>query len=208
LKQEISVNELYAPEDLKNRLKKRKTENRQRRWDLGINEMKERKKSIQWSNEMSGFQRREQVILSRLRTGYTRATHRQYLEREIIPVCPQCKTRLTLDHFLWECEGTKAEKDQISINKVTWQTRLTGLAKLMEYTKKYSTKFEEQQGPKDTYTTRHWKPKNESTNRFNFFHFIYFLFLEKPLNPNVLEIQYPKKNQKLENRWKNTTLHK
>jgi hypothetical protein len=50
LEHEISENELYAPEDLKNWLKKRETENRQTRYDLGSNEMKERKKSIPRSN--------------------------------------------------------------------------------------------------------------------------------------------------------------
>jgi hypothetical protein len=102
--------------------------------------MKERKKSFLWSNEMSKFQRREQVILSRLRTGCTRATHRHIIEREIIPICPHSETRLTLDHFLWECQGTKAVRDRIAIKKDIWQTGLAGLAKLIEYTKKSSTK--------------------------------------------------------------------
>jgi hypothetical protein len=64
--------------------------------------------------------------VSRLRIGYTRATHLHIIERQIIPVCSPSETRLTLDHFLWECQGTKTAR----------QTGLAGLAKLTEYTKK------------------------------------------------------------------------
>jgi hypothetical protein len=113
--------------------------------------MKDCKKSFLWSNEMSKFQRREQVILSRLRTGCTRATHRHIIEREIIPICPHSETRLTLDHFLWECQGTKAVRDRIAINKDIWKTGLAGLAKLID-TKKIEIFHEEQQGFKETHT--------------------------------------------------------
>jgi hypothetical protein len=51
------------------------------------------------------------------------------IERDKIPVCPHCETGLSLDHFLWICQGTKTERDQIAIN--IWQTGLAGLAKLI-----------------------------------------------------------------------------
>jgi hypothetical protein len=79
--------------------------------------MKERKKSILRSNKMSRFQRREQVVLSRLRIGYTRATHRLCILKEIIAVCetgnakdqklkgiesPSKKTSGKLDYMDWQ----------------------------------------------------------------------------------------------------------
>jgi hypothetical protein len=44
-------------------------------------------------------------------------SHRHIREREIMLLCLHCEVGLSIDHFLWEFQGTKAEKDRITINK-------------------------------------------------------------------------------------------
>jgi hypothetical protein len=61
-------------------------------------------------------------------------------------------TGLSLDHFLWECQGTEVERDRIAINKDIWQTGLARLAKLIEYTKKTRNLPRNLQNDKDSKT--------------------------------------------------------
>jgi hypothetical protein len=64
-------------------MKKKEIMNRQRRWEGSANEMKHRKASVNWQIDMVELSRKEQVVISRLRTGYTRATHRHIIEKPI-----------------------------------------------------------------------------------------------------------------------------
>jgi hypothetical protein len=57
-----------------------------------------------------GMTGREQVVISRLRTGYTRATHGPRMNGITNTQCPFCDTGLTVDHVLWDCKET--EKNQ------------------------------------------------------------------------------------------------
>ena len=50
--------------------------------------------------------RREDVILTRLRIGHSRLTHKHYLLGEDFPECIQCDCRLTIKHVLIECIDT------------------------------------------------------------------------------------------------------
>lgn len=49
--------------------------------------------------------RRTEVMLTRLRIGHTRLTHGYLMNspHDPIPECPQCKTTLSVKHFLSEC---------------------------------------------------------------------------------------------------------
>ena len=48
--------------------------------------------------------RRDAVILRRLRIGHTRLTHQYLLTREEPPQCPSCYCALTAVHILLECQ--------------------------------------------------------------------------------------------------------
>ena len=50
--------------------------------------------------------RREDVILTRLRIGHSRLTHKHYLLGEDFPECIPCDCRLTIKHVLIECIDT------------------------------------------------------------------------------------------------------
>jgi hypothetical protein len=68
-------------------------------------------------------QTREQVVISRLRTGYTRATHSAVMNKEPSRECLFCSVNLTTDHILWHCEKTEAKRVQMDIGKEIWKTR-------------------------------------------------------------------------------------
>jgi hypothetical protein len=62
-------------------IKKEEFMNRQRRWEGGENVMKHRKTTVSWQNDTGELCRKEQVVLSQSRMGYTRATHRHIIEK-------------------------------------------------------------------------------------------------------------------------------
>jgi hypothetical protein len=67
---------------------------RQRRWEEGENAMKERKKNTGWQNDTEKLKRRNQVAVSRLRTGYRRTTHLNKMEGTPDPNGPFCSAKL------------------------------------------------------------------------------------------------------------------
>jgi hypothetical protein len=75
--------------DLEKWLKTETTNIRKERWRNGSNNMKGRKIAHEYNGDTKGMTIREQVVISRLRTGYTRATHGTQ--------CLFCDTGLTED---------------------------------------------------------------------------------------------------------------
>jgi hypothetical protein len=61
--------ERYPPDDLKTSKK------RDERWKNGNNRMKERKPDVERKEDTKEMPRKEEVAISRLKTGYTKATH-------------------------------------------------------------------------------------------------------------------------------------
>jgi hypothetical protein len=59
--------------------------------------MRLRKETIEWQHDSTNLSRKEQVVVSRLRTVYTRATHRHVVEKTPSPECPFCGVSLTTD---------------------------------------------------------------------------------------------------------------
>jgi hypothetical protein len=53
-------------------------DSQQRRWKEGENVMKERKKIMGWQNDTEKLKRRDQVTVTRLTTGYSKATQRNF----------------------------------------------------------------------------------------------------------------------------------
>jgi hypothetical protein len=66
---------------------KRGVHEQTKKWERGDNEKKNRKASASWQNDTVELSRKKQGFISRLRTGYTRATHRNMIEKTDIPVC-------------------------------------------------------------------------------------------------------------------------
>jgi hypothetical protein len=60
--------------------------------------MKERKNTTGWQNDTEKLKKHDQVAVARLRTGYSRATHRKKKEGSPVPYCPFCTAKLTLEH--------------------------------------------------------------------------------------------------------------
>ena len=56
--------------------------------------------------------RKEDIILTRLRIGYSRLTHKYYLANEDPPECIPCNSPLTIKHVLIECVDTADTRKQ------------------------------------------------------------------------------------------------
>jgi hypothetical protein len=93
------------------------TDGLRRKWRAGDKEsrknaMKERKK-----NTVEKLKRRDQVALTRLRTDYSRATHRNKMEGTPDPDYPFCSAKLKLEHILWQCKETEKERQKSNMTE-------------------------------------------------------------------------------------------
>jgi hypothetical protein len=82
LEEDINGRELYPPQELMNRMKKTDAKYRQEMWAQEENTMRFRKETIEWKDDSTNLSRKEQVLVFKLRTGYTRATHRHFIHRK------------------------------------------------------------------------------------------------------------------------------
>jgi hypothetical protein len=74
--------------------------------------MKNRKKEIEWNEDTKKRKRRDQVVISRIRTGYTMATHGYIINKQDNNECPSCNVRLTVDNIVWDCKEKEAERQR------------------------------------------------------------------------------------------------
>ena len=80
--------------------------------------------------------RKEDIILTRLRIGHSRLTHKHYLGNEDPPECIPCNTQLTIKHILIECVDTADIRKQFFndlktlFNSVAGDTILAFLAEV------------------------------------------------------------------------------
>jgi hypothetical protein len=79
--------------------------------------------------------RREQVVISRLRNGYTRSTHSTVMDKELSPECPFCAVYSTTDHILWHCKETETKQLHMYITKKIWKSGRQEMKKLITYVK-------------------------------------------------------------------------
>jgi hypothetical protein len=63
-----------------------------------------------------GMPRRHQVIISRLRMGYTNLTHGYKLNDEITPLCTECNQDITVEHILWQCSNYAIQRSRSNIS--------------------------------------------------------------------------------------------
>jgi hypothetical protein len=137
LNEEIHHTETYHPPGLDN-MDKRKTRTRTtRKWENSITAMKECKPDHITNTNTKTMTRREQVVISRLRTDYTRATHSTVMNKERSPECRFCAVNLTTDHMLWHCKETETKRLQMDIKKKIWKNGRQEMEKLINYVKNY-----------------------------------------------------------------------
>jgi hypothetical protein len=98
--------------------------------------MKGRKIEYEYYGDTRGRTRREQLVICRLRTGYTRATHGPRMNRITDPQCLFNDTGLKVDHVLWNCTETEQTKREMMITPEIWTIGAKGMKKIIEYTKK------------------------------------------------------------------------
>jgi hypothetical protein len=79
--------------------------------------------------------RREQIVISRLRTGYTRATYSAVIDKEASPECSFCAVNLTTDHILWQCKETETKRLQMDTTKEIWKGGKQEMENLFKYLK-------------------------------------------------------------------------
>ncbi|GBO03209.1 hypothetical protein AVEN_33646-1 [Araneus ventricosus] len=77
-------------------------------WDQEINKLHSIKPIIEdWSEDVN---RKRSTILTRLRIGHTRFTHRHLLLDEPAPTCPHCSCTMSVKHILIECKHFKIHR--------------------------------------------------------------------------------------------------
>lgn len=83
-----------------------------------------KKQTVEW---MSSYRenRRDEVILARLRLGHTRLTHRHLMEREAPPICDECDVRVTVEHVLLHCPKFQAQRRQLQAACVILTVQMT-----------------------------------------------------------------------------------
>jgi hypothetical protein len=64
------------------------------------------------------------------------ATHGYIINKQEKDECPFCNVRLTMDHIIWDCIKTEAEKQRANIQNNIWDKGKDGLKQLIEYFKR------------------------------------------------------------------------
>jgi uncharacterized membrane protein len=98
--------------------------------------MKNRKKETEWNQDTKKMKRRDQVVISSLQSGYTIATYGYIINKQDKNECPFCNVRLTVEHILWDCKVTEAERQGANIKNNIWDKGIDGMKQLIEYVKK------------------------------------------------------------------------
>jgi hypothetical protein len=98
--------------------------------------IKERKKNTpSWQNDTEKLKRRDQMAVTRLKTGYNRATHSNQMEGTPDLDCLFCSAKLLLEHILWQCEETEKERRKSNMTKEVWEKGEKEAKMLVEYVK-------------------------------------------------------------------------
>jgi hypothetical protein len=97
--------------------------------------MKERKLDVDRTEDTKGMPKKGQVTISRLRTGYTRATHGPKMQGVSNALCLFCNTHLLVDHVLSECKETEDQRTNMDMNKEQWNNGKKGMEKIIDYAK-------------------------------------------------------------------------
>jgi hypothetical protein len=80
--------------------------------------------------------KKNQVAITRLRTGYTRAAHGYITDSQENMECPFCNVEVIVDHMLWNCKETETQRRRMKIAKKIWTEGKNCVEKLIQYVKK------------------------------------------------------------------------
>jgi hypothetical protein len=98
--------------------------------------MKKRKSKPDWTKYREGLGRKNQAIITKIRSRYTTTTHRHIIDQRDNTDCPFCEIKLTVKHILWTCKETEQDRIRLNITKDVWSKRREGMLKLIEYQKR------------------------------------------------------------------------
>ena len=103
-----NIYEVKTPySDFKPRISKYVNSLFQAKWDDCVgNKLHEINETFLPSSKIYSDIRKEDIIITRLRIGHSRLTHKHYLANEDPPECIPCNTPLTIKHVLLECVDT------------------------------------------------------------------------------------------------------
>jgi hypothetical protein len=132
LNEEIHHTETYPTKDLIKWRKKKNEQDQLEKWENSTTTMKEHKPHHIMNTNTKTMTRREQVVISRVRTGYTRVTHSALMDKEPSPECPFCAVNLTSNHTLGQCKETETKRLQRGITKEIWKGGRQEMKKLIK----------------------------------------------------------------------------
>jgi hypothetical protein len=89
--------------DLKSKIKKESLETWQNQWEQTTSHMLNIKRTTKRWESIKVFNRRVQVVITRMRIGHTHLTHGYHLNHLEPPRCDNCDTTLTVPHILNSC---------------------------------------------------------------------------------------------------------
>jgi hypothetical protein len=89
---------------------------RQNAWSNSGNTMVATKPDVNRYRNMEGMLRRHQVIISRLRMGYTNLTHGYRINDDIRPLCTDCNQDITVEH-IWQCPTYDIQRSRSNISR-------------------------------------------------------------------------------------------
>ncbi|XP_073979064.1 uncharacterized protein [Rhodnius prolixus] len=78
--------------------------------DVSDNKLRLIKESVRSWDSSIRDNRREEVVVARLRIGHSRLTHGYLMCRQLPPLCETCNTLLTVDHILVSCSRYKRHR--------------------------------------------------------------------------------------------------
>jgi ribonuclease HI len=125
-----------------NWIKQQQLARRQQEWMSANNAMSTIKPNIRRYTSHKSLPRRSQVVLSRLRTGYTRITQSYRLQLEMQPTCENCNCPVTVAHILWECEGFAEARRKHEITASCLDDDLEQANRTISYLKEINLFFE------------------------------------------------------------------
>jgi glucosamine 6-phosphate synthetase-like amidotransferase/phosphosugar isomerase protein len=100
------------------------------------------KKSVGKCNDMRGLNRKDSIVIARLRIGHTRLTHKYLFEKKAQPKC-KCKRDLTVDHLLTCPRNEKLRKSlKINTGDILKGEDYDQIMKIITYTKKLGLYYE------------------------------------------------------------------
>lgn len=99
--------------DIKSHIKRCIRQHWKQNWQASNKQLREIKEDInKWPTNRN---RKEQVVLTRLRIGHSLITHKYIFERVEPPQCDTCETTLTIRHILKDCPKYEAERQKHKI---------------------------------------------------------------------------------------------